>query len=97
MNPGRITVDHQIMGGVPCVTGLVEDLVEISRFDAGTAKLVPDDTDIAAAVGRCLRARGWTNVRADVPSGVTARLDPAASTSSWPTWSATPCAMAPRQ
>jgi len=21
MNPGRITVDHQIMGGVPCVTG----------------------------------------------------------------------------
>jgi len=55
---------------------LVEDLVEISRFDAGTAKLVPDDTDIAAAVGRCLRARGWTNVRADVPSGVTARLDP---------------------
>ena len=39
---------------------LVEDLIEISRFDAGTAQLVTDETDIATAVGRCLRARGWS-------------------------------------
>lgn len=54
---------------------LVEDLIEISRFDAGTAQLVNDETDIANAVGRCLRARGWFDVRTDVPAGLTARLD----------------------
>ena len=54
---------------------LVEDLIEISRFDAGTAQLVIDDTDIATAVSGCLRARGWTGVCADVPAGLTARLD----------------------
>jgi len=54
---------------------LVEDLIEISRFDAGTAQLVIDETDVATAVGRCLRARGWPTVDADVPAGLTARLD----------------------
>jgi two-component system sensor histidine kinase MtrB len=54
---------------------LVEDLIEISRFDAGTAQLVTDDTDVATAVSRCLRARGWTDVCTDVPAGLTARLD----------------------
>jgi two-component system sensor histidine kinase MtrB len=54
---------------------LVEDLIEISRFDAGTAELVTDDTDVATAVGRCLRARNWSDVSADVPAGLTVRLD----------------------
>jgi len=54
---------------------LVEDLIEISRFDAGTAQLVTDETDVANAVGRCLRARGWSSVGTDVPAGLTARLD----------------------
>jgi two-component system, OmpR family, sensor histidine kinase MtrB len=54
---------------------LVEDLIEISRFDAGTARLVTDETDIANTVGRCLRTRGWSGVRADVPAGLTARVD----------------------
>jgi two-component system sensor histidine kinase MtrB len=54
---------------------LVEDLIEISRFDAGTAQLVTDDTDVATAVSRCLRARSWTDVSADVPAGLTVRLD----------------------
>jgi two-component system sensor histidine kinase MtrB len=54
---------------------LTEDLIEISRFDAGTAQLVTDETDIANAVGRCLRARGWSSVGTDVPAGLTARLD----------------------
>jgi two-component system, OmpR family, sensor histidine kinase MtrB len=55
--------------------GLVEDLIEISRFDAGTAQLVIDDTDIATAVAGCVRARGWTEVCADVPAGLAVRLD----------------------
>ena len=54
---------------------LVEDLIEISRFDAGTAQLVTDETDIANAVGRCLRARGLSSVCTDVPAGLTARVD----------------------
>ncbi len=54
---------------------LVEDLIEISRFDAGTAQLVTDETDIANAVGRCLQARGWSSVCTDVPAGLTAPLD----------------------
>jgi two-component system sensor histidine kinase MtrB len=54
---------------------LVEDLIEISRFDAGTAQLVTDDTDVATIVGRCLHVRNWTDVSADVPAGLTVRLD----------------------
>ena len=54
---------------------LVEDLIEISRFDAGTAQLVTDETDIAKAVSQCLRARGWSSVGTDVPAGLMARLD----------------------
>jgi two-component system, OmpR family, sensor histidine kinase MtrB len=54
---------------------LVEDLIEISRFDAGTAQLVTDDIDLSTAVGRCLHARNWTDVSADVPAGLTVRLD----------------------
>ena len=54
---------------------LVEDLIEISRFDAGTARLVIDETDVARAVSQCLRARGWSDVGQDVPAGLTARLD----------------------
>jgi two-component system sensor histidine kinase MtrB len=54
---------------------LVEDLIEISRFDAGTAQLVTADTDVATAVGQCLRARGWTDVSADVPAGLSVQLD----------------------
>ena len=54
---------------------LVEDLIEISRFDSGTAQLVADDADVAAAVGSCLRVRGWADVLTDVPAGLTVRLD----------------------
>jgi two-component system sensor histidine kinase MtrB len=64
-------VHHEVLH----LNRLVEDLIEISRFDAGTAQLVTDDTDVATAVGRCLRARGWTDVSADVPAGLTVRLD----------------------
>jgi two-component system sensor histidine kinase MtrB len=54
---------------------LVDDLIEISRFDAGTAQLVIDETDVAHAVGQCLKTRGWSDVGTDVPTGLTAPLD----------------------
>jgi len=54
---------------------LVHDLIEISHFDSRTAQLVTDNTDVAAAVAACLRARGWTGVAADIPAGLTMPLD----------------------
>ncbi len=54
---------------------LVEDLIEISRFDADTAQLVTDEIDVATAVGQCLRTRGWSSVGIEVAAGLTARLD----------------------
>ena len=76
---------------------LVDDLIEISRFDAGAARLVADETGIAAAIRGCLRARGWENVPASAPADLTALLVGADSTSSSPTSSATRSAMAGRR
>ena len=54
---------------------LVNDLIEISRFDAGTAELVADDTDVATAMNGCLRARNWADVLSDVPAGLAVPVD----------------------
>jgi two-component system sensor histidine kinase MtrB len=55
---------------------LVEDLMEVSRFDAGTAQLRREEVDLAGAVRDCLRARGWSD-RVDLvaPDPVRLRLD----------------------
>ncbi|MEV4287536.1 HAMP domain-containing sensor histidine kinase [Nonomuraea bangladeshensis] len=59
------------------LTGLVNDLIEVSRFDAGVAALALNDIDVAELVHATLRVRGWPErVEAELPSGVTARLDP---------------------
>lgn len=56
---------------------LVDDLIEVSRFDSGTARLALDDVDVAAALTATLRARGWADrVRMELPEGIMARLDP---------------------
>jgi two-component system sensor histidine kinase MtrB len=54
---------------------LVDDLIEVSRFDAGSAQLVTHETDVATAVAACLRARGWSDVITDIPAGLTMPLD----------------------
>ncbi|MGC5016808.1 ATP-binding protein [Streptosporangium sp. DT93] len=59
------------------LTALVNDLIEISRFDSGVAALVPNEVDVAELVRSTLRVRGWQeSVRTELPAGVTARLDP---------------------
>jgi len=59
------------------LTTLVNDLIEISRFDSGVAALAPNEVDVAELVSATLRLRGWSErVHTEVPSGVTARLDP---------------------
>jgi len=55
---------------------LVNDLIEMSRFDAGTAALDVDVLDIATIVDACLAMRGWTDaVHTHVPEGMSAALD----------------------
>jgi two-component system, OmpR family, sensor histidine kinase MtrB len=54
---------------------LVEDLIEISRFDAGSAQLIAEETEVAAAVEQCLRARNWADPCPEVPAGLRVRLD----------------------
>jgi two-component system, OmpR family, sensor histidine kinase MtrB len=56
---------------------LVENLMEVTRFDAGTAKLVRDDVDVADMVTACIDARAWLDaVDLDAPRGIVVRLDP---------------------
>ncbi|MFF7774521.1 ATP-binding protein [Streptomyces tanashiensis] len=58
---------------------LVEDLMEISRFDARAAELHPDEVDAADCVRKTLQHRHWTDPAQVVPyleEGIRARLDP---------------------
>lgn len=55
---------------------LVDDLIEISRFDANAAALVTEDVDVTRAVLATLSTRGWTGqVRTSLPATVRATLD----------------------
>ncbi|WUC97740.1 HAMP domain-containing histidine kinase [Streptomyces sp. NBC_00525] len=55
---------------------LVEDLMEISRFDAKAARLNDAMTDLAATVRSSLALRGWTDrVRVDLPEELWAVVD----------------------
>lgn len=57
------------------LTRLVNDLIEITRFDSGAAALAVDEVDVAEAVRATLRARGWaSSVEANLPP-VIARVD----------------------
>ncbi|MFJ4409447.1 ATP-binding protein [Streptomyces sp. NPDC088910] len=56
---------------------LVETLMEVTRFDAGTAKLRVDEVDVADMVMACMDARAWVDsVELDAPRGLLATLDP---------------------
>ncbi|GAA3792295.1 HAMP domain-containing sensor histidine kinase [Streptomyces phyllanthi] len=59
------------------LNNLVENLMEVTRFDAGTARLVLDDVDIADQITACIDARAWLDaVELDAERGRMARLDP---------------------
>ncbi len=56
---------------------LVDDLMEMSRFDSGAARLNLGEVDLAETVRNTLALRGWTErVRAELPPGVRAVVDP---------------------
>ncbi|MEV0787203.1 HAMP domain-containing sensor histidine kinase [Streptomyces sp. NPDC050423] len=48
-----------ISEGTGRLSGLVNDLMEISRFDAGAAELNRDEIDLAESVRRTIASRGW--------------------------------------
>ncbi|MGA5823319.1 sensor histidine kinase [Kitasatospora sp. NPDC094028] len=59
------------------LTRLVNDLIEISRLDAGAAPLRTEDVDAAVAVRETLDLRGWNDrVGLDLPAALPVRLDP---------------------
>ncbi|MCE4948538.1 HAMP domain-containing histidine kinase [Streptomyces albulus] len=58
---------------------MVEDLMEVSRFDAKAAPLHAEETDLRTIVTKTLQLRGWTDdarVTADIPTPVPVRADP---------------------
>ncbi|MEU0630572.1 HAMP domain-containing sensor histidine kinase [Streptomyces sp. NPDC005989] len=55
---------------------LVEDLMEISRFDAKAVRLNAAEVDLAGTVRASLALRGWTDrVRTDLPEGLRVVVD----------------------
>ncbi|MEU0910483.1 HAMP domain-containing sensor histidine kinase [Streptomyces althioticus] len=65
--------------GTQRLSVLVEDLMEISRFDAGAARLNRDDIDLAESVRRTVASR-WrpeeVGLRLPAPGELRARVDP---------------------
>ncbi|WP_238783393.1 sensor histidine kinase [Streptomyces monomycini] len=56
---------------------MVEDLIEVSRFDAGAADLLLDEIDVAVALRKTLQLRGWQDqVETGLPEDLRVRLDP---------------------
>ncbi|WP_370085246.1 ATP-binding protein [Streptacidiphilus sp. MAP12-16] len=59
------------------LTELVENLMEVTRFDAGTAKVVLDEIDVSDLITSCIDTRAWLDaVELDAPRGIVARVDP---------------------
>ncbi len=57
--------------------GLVEDLMEISRLDAGVAAMAWEDVDVGALVRGALASRGWSDrVEVRLEAGVVLEADP---------------------
>ncbi|ANN16963.1 two-component sensor histidine kinase [Amycolatopsis orientalis] len=76
--PDTAVAARLVSGETRRLTRLVQDLVEISRFDAGRAELVLDEWDLATAIRDSLDARGWhegEDLVTDLPEGVLARVD----------------------
>lgn len=68
-----------ISEGTGRLSGLVDDLMEISRFDAGAAELGLDEIDLTEFVERTLAGRRWrgrVETRLPRPGALRARVDP---------------------
>ncbi|MFI6340323.1 sensor histidine kinase [Streptomyces sp. NPDC050535] len=79
LTPDTATAVRLISGETVKLARLVDDLMEISRFDAGAAGLQLDDLDLAESLRRTLASRGWldtVDTRLPPPGELRARVDP---------------------
>ncbi|WP_157251459.1 sensor histidine kinase [Nonomuraea typhae] len=77
LDPDTGAAARLVTAEVARLTKLVDDLMEISRFDAGAAVLNLNHVDAGAAVAACLRSRGWTDeVTTDLPPDIRVPVDP---------------------
>ncbi|MFH0174179.1 sensor histidine kinase [Streptomyces cacaoi] len=79
LDPDTATAVRLISEETVKLARLVDDLMEISRFDAGAAVLHLDEIDLAESLRRTLAARGWTDTveaRLPEPDALRGRVDP---------------------
>jgi two-component system sensor histidine kinase MtrB len=79
LDPDTATAVRLISEETVKLARLVEDLMEISRFDAGAAVLHLDEIDLAESIRRTLASRGWTDevdTALPGPDELRARVDP---------------------
>jgi two-component system sensor histidine kinase MtrB len=79
LDPDTATAVRLISEETVKLTRLVDDLMEISRFDAGAAVLHLDEIDLAECVRRTLASRGWSDTvgtRLPPPDALRGRVDP---------------------
>jgi len=75
-DPTTISAAHLIANETKRLARLVEDLMEISRFDAGTAAMRVEDVNLTELIEATLGARGWTSkVMVSAPPLLPARVD----------------------
>ncbi|WP_261992160.1 ATP-binding protein [Streptomyces sp. MS191] len=76
MPPDSATAARAVSAETAQLTRLVQDLIEISRFDAKAARLNLTETDLGEALRATLARRGWTDgIRTDLAEGVRAPVD----------------------
>ena len=79
LDPDTAMAVRLISGETVKLARLVDDLMEISRFDAGAAGLQLDDLDLAESLRRTLAARGWQDTVDTLlpgPGELRGRVDP---------------------
>ena len=75
-DPTTISAAHLIANETKRLARLVEDLMEISRFDAGTAAMRIEDINLPELVEATLATRGWTSkVNVSGPALLPTRID----------------------
>ena len=79
LDPDTATAVRLISEETVKLARLVDDLMEISRFDAGAAVLHLDEIDLAESLRRTLAARAWTDLvdaHLPPPDALRGRVDP---------------------
>ena len=75
-DPTTVSAAHLIANETKRLARLVEDLMEISRMDAGTAGMRVEDVNLPELIEATIEARGWSEkVRVHAPHVLPVRVD----------------------